>query len=76
MVRVSSNAKNRIIATVLIFLGLMLIAYGFKDSIKSRLLRYGIEEEMTEQIQETFTRKTGDSKTGDSKTEEIGRAHV
>ena len=57
------NTKNRVIATVLIFLGLVLIAYGFKDSIKSRLLRHGIEEEMTEQIQETFTSKTNNSKT-------------
>ena len=65
------NTKNRVIATVLIFLGLMLIAYGFKDSIKSRLLRYGIEEEMTEQIQETFTRKTDDSKTDDSIKETV-----
>lgn len=63
--------KNRVIATVLIFLGLMLIAYGFKDSIKSRLLRSGIEEEMTEQIQETFTRKTNDSKTDDSIKETV-----
>lgn len=52
---------NRVIATVLIFLGLVLIAYGFKDSIKSRLLRNGIEDEMTEQIQETFTSKSDDS---------------
>lgn len=59
--RKRSNTKNRVIATVLIFLGIVLIAYGFKDSIKSRLLRNGIEEEMTEQIQETFTSKTDDS---------------
>lgn len=59
--RKRSNSKNRVIATILIFIGSMLIAYGFKDSIKSRLLRNGIEDEMTEQIQETFTSKTGDS---------------
>lgn len=59
--RKRSISKNRVIATVLIFLGLMLIAYGFKDSIKSSLLRNGIEEEMTEQIHETFTSKTNDS---------------
>lgn len=52
------HTKNRLIATALIFLGLMLIAYGFKDSIKSRLLRNGIEDEMTEQIQETFSSHT------------------
>ena len=65
------NTKNRVIATVLIFLGLVLISYGFKDSIKSRLLRKGIEEEMTEQIQETFSRKTDVSETDDSIKETV-----
>lgn len=44
------KTKNKIVATILILIGLAFIAYGFKDSIKSRLLRGDVEDEVTQQI--------------------------
>lgn len=57
VVRVSNKTKNRVIAMVLIIVGLSLVAYGFKDSIKSNILRRGVEEETTELIQEAFSKE-------------------
>ena len=54
VVRVSKRKLYRLFGTILLLIGLTFTVFSFKDSIKSKLLRYEIDQERTGLLQGAF----------------------
>ena len=54
VVRVSKRKLYRLFGTILLLIGLTFTVFSFKDSIKSKLLRYEIDKERMELLQGAF----------------------